>query len=788
MRLSTVTVCTLAALATLDAAQKATAATSVKQPIPQDVVISTESGTVATVTSGVTSRTTSVSAPETLSAQEFSKPAASFTKPQNAAVPTVHAAPTEPSKPEVSKPSLPNQVVAQHVTIEQPADQSTIEQSSATPNQSAQYYQDFQPISTSPNPASSTLPPAPPSPASPPSQPNWIIPTSTSAAQPVQPAPKPSTLPPSPSSPRSPSSSDLVVTATNVQILGAAPELQQLVRSTIRTQPGGQVNRAQLQADVAAILDTGLFSTASVSSQTNPNGLNVTFQVQPIVVRSIRLVNAQALTPTIATSFFQTQIGATVSPTAINQSIRQVNQWYATNQYNLARVVAVTPSRDGILTLEVAEGVVSDVQVRFISEDGKTTDEKGQPLRGRTQEDFLKRQIQLKPGQVFKDDVAKQDLQRLFQTGLFTTGRVALEGDARQTKVIYVLTEATSRAVNVSGGYNDDLGLFGNFGYSDRNFNGVGQQLGGNLLVGTKDVQFDGRFVSPYRATEPDKLGYTISGFRRRGLSRVFDDDIKLANGDRTREGRFGGGVAVNRPIGEGWNGSLGLNYERISIRDESGNVTRRDARGNPLSFSGTGIDDLTTLNFTATRDTRNNLVDPSSGSILTLSTDQSIPIGRGNILSNRLQANYSEYIPVNIFNLEKTQKQPEVFAFNVQAGTTIGDLPPYNAYTLGGPNSVRGYGTGEVGVSRSFVLASAEYRFPIYRIIGGAVFADFASDLGSSKSVPGQPGVERGRPGTGFGIGVGVRLKSPFGVIRAGYGINDQGDGRFQIGIGEKF
>lgn len=615
---------------------------------------------------------------------------------------------------------------------------------------------------------------------SPPS--NRIVPASN--AQVPNRSPNRSIAQPTPT----PSPTNLTLTATDVQILGADTELQQIVQGKIRTQPGGNVNNSQLQSDIATILETGLFSTATVNTRTNPNGLSVTFQVQPVAIRSLRLVNAQALTPDLANTFFKSQLGAAVSPTLINQSIRQINDWYRQNGYTLARVVAATPNQDGTLTLEVAEGTIGEIQIRFTDEQGKTTTDKGDLVRGRTQESFLRQQLQVKPGQIFQEQAVRQDLQRLFQTGLFTNGRITLEGDARRTIVVYNLTESRSRALNVSGGYSDDLGIYGNFGYSDRNFNGIGQQLSSNVLVGSKDVQFDGRFVSPYRETEPDKLGYSVSGFRRRGTSRVFDDEIRLANGDRVREGRFGGGVAVNRPLGDGWDGSLGVNYTQISIRDGDGDVARRDERGNPLSLSGTGIDDLTTVNFTATRDGRDNPIDPTRGSVLSFSTEQSVPIGRGNILSNRLQANYSQYVPVNFFNLEKTQQQPEVLAFNVQAGTTIGDLPPYNAFTLGGPNSVRGYGAGEVGTGRSYVLASAEYRFPIYSIVGGAVFADFASDLGSGKAVLGEPGVERGRPGSGFGIGLGVRVKSPLGVIRAGYGINDQGEGRFQLGVGEKF
>lgn len=594
----------------------------------------------------------------------------------------------------------------------------------------------------------------------------------------TRPTPQTPTIPP-----------NLVLTATDVQILGASPELQQLIRTRIRTQPGSNVSTPQLQSDIAAILETGLFSTANFTTIPNANGLSVTFQVQTATVRSLNLVNAQALTPAIANQFFQSQFGAPVSPTAINESIRQINAWYRQNGFSLARVVGVVPNRDGVLTVEVAEGTIGNIQIRFTDEQGRLTNDKGEPVRGRTRDSFLREQIQLKPGQIFQESAARQDLQRILQTGLFTNGRISLEGDARRTTVVYNLTEARSRAFNVSGGINDDLGVFGNLNYNDTNFNGIGQQIGGNVSVGTRDVQFDGRFVSPYRTSEPDKLGYSVSGFRRRGVSRVFDDNAnKLANGDRVREGRFGGTVAVNRQIGTGWDGTLGLNYTRVSLRDRSGDLARRDRNGAPLSFSGTGIDDLTTLNFTAIRDQRNNVIDPSSGSLLTLSTEQSIPIGRGNILSNRIQANYSQYVPVNFFNLEKTQQQPEVLAFNVQAGTTIGDLPPYNAYTLGGANSVRGYDISGVAVGRSFVLASAEYRFPIYSIIGGAVFADFGSDLGSSNAVLGAPGQVRNLPGTGFGFGLGIRVKSPFGTIRAGYGINDQGEGRFQFGFGEKF
>ncbi|MBD2338662.1 outer membrane protein assembly factor [Calothrix sp. FACHB-156] len=576
---------------------------------------------------------------------------------------------------------------------------------------------------------------------------------------------------------------NLVVTATDVQILGASQELQQIVRQVIKTQKGGDTSQSQLQKDVAAILNTGLFTSANVNSRTTPAGLNVVYQVQPIVVRSLQLSGAKALTYQVALTPFKSQIGAVISPAALQQAVQQINKWYADNGYNLARVMSIKPNREGILTVNVAEGLVGDIKFRFLNDDGQSVDSKGNPVSGRTKPDFIRQQLKLKPGQIFQENTVRQDVQQLYRTGLFETVNVALEGDANKVDLVYELKETGARAVNVGGSYNADQGILGTLTYQDQNVGGVNNTVGLNVGVGLRDFQFDTKYTSPYRETSPDTLGYTINAFRRRELSTIFDDEVPLANGDRAREGRIGGSVSLQRPIDD-WDTSLGFNYNRISIRDRQGNITPTDAKGNSLTASGTGIDDLTTVSFTATKDRRNNPINPTQGSVLKLSTEQSIPIGQGNISMNRVTANYSQYVPLQIFG----SKQPQVFALNVQAGTVLGNLPPYESFNLGGSNSVRGYNTGDVGNGRSYVLASAEYRFPIVSAVGGVLFADFASDLGSGSSVLGDPAGVRGKPGSGFGYGAGVRFDSPLGLIRADYGINDQGESRVHFGIGQRF
>ncbi|MEH2111082.1 outer membrane protein assembly factor [Nostoc sp.] len=622
-----------------------------------------------------------------------------------------------------------------------------------------------------------------------------VSPTSPTAKPTLKPLPEkkvdkanssvPLPFSPTPSpSPKTPATENtLVVTATDVQVVGGNQELQQIIRKVIKTQAGGETSQNQLQKDVAAILDTGLFSNVSVNSRSTPVGLNVVYQVQPVIVRSLQLSGAKVLTYQVALQRLQSQIGTTISPVGLQQSVAQINKWYADNGYNLARVLSIKPNPQGILTVNVAEGLVGDIKFRFVNDEGKTIDSKGNPVGGRTKPDFLQQQLKLKPGQIFQENVVKQDIQQLYRTGLFEQVNVALEGDATKLDLVYQLKETGARGVNLGGSYNADQGLVGTISYQDQNVGGVNDTLGVNVGVSSRDLQFNTKFTSPYRITNPDRLGYTVNGFRSQELSETFDDKIKLANGDKVREGQIGGGVSLQRPIDD-WNTSLGLNYTRTSIRDRQGNITPTDAQGNPLSASGTGIDDLTTVSFTATKDKRDNPLNPTQGSVLSLSTEQSIPIGEGNISLNRLKANYSQYLPVQLFN----SKQPQVFAVNLQAGTVIGNLPPYESFNLGGSNSVRGYDSGEVGSGRSYVLASAEYRFPVLPIVGGVLFADFASDLGSGDTVLGDPAGVRDKPGYGFGYGAGVRLNSPLGLIRADYGINDQGESKVHLGIGQRF
>ncbi|MEP6490498.1 BamA/TamA family outer membrane protein [Microcoleus vaginatus GB2-A3] len=508
------------------------------------------------------------------------------------------------------------------------------------------------------------------------------------------------------------------------------------------------------------------FSTppSTVNSQQSTVNNHLTVQPELISLKSSHNKDFTSLLKTPATMAANPEI-----PEAANSNARQLGG-------------ALQISQAGN-----AEGVyVAEVKIRFVNSRGEAVDKKGNPVEGRISEDFIRGELKLKAGDNYSREVVRSDLQQLQQLGLFDKVTVSIEEVGTDVNVIYNVQERSARSFSVSATLSDDVGVAVPLSYTDRTFGRNPQRLAVELEPSLRGIQYDVEFVSPYVAAE-DRLGYSVRAFGDRRISEIFNKDIDLPNGDRVREIRVGGNLRFTRPLGD-WRGTLGLNYTNISTRDRNLNIARRDELGNPLTFSGSGVDELYTVSFGAMLDRRDNPFDPTRGSILSLSTEQSIPLGRGNIVSNRLLANYIHYVPLTLFGISESEALPEMLAFNLQAGTVIGDLPPTEAFRLGGRNSVRGYDSGDIGSGRSYFLASGEYRFPVGRDVGGVLFVDFASDLGTGDSVLGKPAVVRDKPGTGAGVGVGVRVRSRFGLIRLDVGVSDSGDLKFILGTKQRF
>jgi outer membrane protein insertion porin family len=608
------------------------------------------------------------------------------------------------------------------------------------------------------------------------------------------------------------------VLVAEVVVDGAEGELQEIVYDAIQTQPGRTTTRSQLQEDINSVFATGFFTNVQVTPEDTPLGVRVRFTVEPNpVLQQVQLSDTVVETLTVegedvpvqqaVDNIFALQYGEILNFRDLQFGVERLNTLYQENGYVLAQVVdAPEVSEDGVVTLVMAEGVVEDIEVRFLDEDGNDTDEDGEPIRGQTRDFIITREFETQSGDVFNQQQVQQDLQRVFGLGIFEDVRISLNpgDDPRKVDLVVNVTERNTGSVAAGLGFSSSTGLFGTVSFQEQNLGGNNQRLGAEVQVNFRDLLFDVSFTDPWIATDPYRTSYTVNAFSRRSISSIFDGgdtNVELPNGDRPRVRRLGGGLSFSRPLDEwlgweNWRANLGFEYQNVSIRDSDGELSPFDELGNQLAISDDGVDDLYLIQLGLTNDRRNSNLTPTSGSVLRLRTEQSIPLGSGSIAFNRLRASYSYYIPVRFLTFTSGCRQenaspsdcPQALALNIQGGTIIGDLPPYEAFALGGTDSVRGYDFGEVGSGRSYVQATVEYRFPVVSVVGAALFVDFASDLGTGDDVPGSPAEIRDKPGTGVGFGAGIRIQSPLGNIRVDYGFNDEGDGRIHFGIGERF
>lgn len=327
----------------------------------------------------------------------------------------------------------------------------------------------------------------------------------------------------------------------------------------------------------------------------------------------------------------------------------------------------------------------------------------------------------------------------------------------------------------------------------------VRQRLGENqfvVLEGVADPQLLGIDLSYTIERKEIPGAYSVNIFNQRSLSPSLeggDDEVDLPDEEDPRVHRIGGGFEYAQAVTPTLSLAGAVNYQQVSVRDAlfSDDLETVDEEGNQVVVSEDGRDDLLVLSLAGVYDQVEGQDFALDGTRIRFGVDQSIPVGETDVFFNRLMANFTQFVPLRIFT-----RDPGTFVVNVQTGATFGDVPPYETFNLGGSSTVRGFSRGDVGSGTSFVQATAEYRFPLFDLrvfdaplgIGGVLFVDYASDLGTADEVIGDPADARDKPGDGLGYGVGIHSTTPFGLVRFEFGLNDDGGSEFHFAIGDRF
>ncbi|MBW0173223.1 MAG: BamA/TamA family outer membrane protein [Vulcanococcus sp.] len=658
------------------------------------------------------------------------------------------------------------------------------------------------------------------------------------------------------------------------------PEQERLeiaVYDAMATRPGTQVTRSELQNDLSAIYASGWFSDVRIQPVDGPLGVQLVVTVVPNpVLTEVELEGIGPKTkmpPTLIPDIFAADYGKTLNLNTLQARIGDLQKWYADQGYSLARVSGPTRvSPTGVVQLQVREGTVAGVEVQFLNKEGEATNDKGQPIRGKTKPWVVTREVSIKPGDTFNRRLLEDDIKRLYGTGLFGDVKVTLRpvaGNPGEVTIVLGIVEQSSGSLSGGLGYSQAQGVFGQVQLQDSNLLGRAWDLAVNFTYGQFGGLGDISFTDPWIKGDKFRTAFRARVFFSREVPQIFqsqnngtintvsdvsndffkapsnatayniqsknnptgtsfgsiskaekaDPSLNWFNLDNNSIAlqRIGGNVQFVRPLNGGnpykrapWNVVLGFSGQEVTPMNFGGSVMPYGMNTNNYSNGKTQVKDviciayncaehnqLVGLRVAATMNNLNDPRNPTSGNFLSLGTEQFFSVGPDSPTFNRLRASYTHYIPVNWLKIFKGcrpkpgQKEDckQALAFQVTAGTNVGNLPPYEAFCLGGSNSVRGYYDCDLGVGKSFGEATIEYRFPIFSIISGEVFVDGGTSFGSQPNVPGNPGGLLLKPGDGFSVGTGLIVSTPVGPLRLEVASQDfTGQWRFNLGVGWKF
>ena len=607
-------------------------------------------------------------------------------------------------------------------------------------------------------------------------------------------------------------------------------KLELAAYDSMSTKPGSIVNNEILKQDLNSIYASGWFSGVKFKAEDGLLGVKLIVNVvpNPILKKIIIKPKNKIIPEDLVNKIFDKSFGLTLNLNELQDNISLIKKWYEDQGYSIAKVAG--PERitdDGFIQLNIDEGIVSEIEIRFIGADEKVR-------KGKTKEWVIRRELKTNSGVVFNRKTLESDIKRLYGTSLFNDIKVSLKPDSQNSKkVIIALDISEQRTGSLTGGigFSNSAGIFAQLGLKESNTFGRAWKTDLNMNFGDYSTTYNFSLYDPWIKGDKFRTAFKTNIFLSRDYPQEFKgnktDKLYAVNDKNSNSAdslssivleNIGGGFTFLRPLNGGdpfketpWRVSVGMNFKKVNMIDSSSNkkpyATKKPTTANiseiicigysPQDGSCPSENTLISVVVGGVNNRLNNNVNPSSGSILRFGSEQFLPIGDNAPTFNRLRASYSWFIPVRLINFTKECKADasskndcfQTIGFQLKTGTILGELPPYESFCMGGASSVRGWGSCELSVSKRFAEVSAEYRVPLWRMLSGALFVDAGSDLGSQRDVPGKPGELLNKAGAGFSLGGGIGIKTPLGPIRLDVASQDlSGNTRYTLGVGWKF
>jgi outer membrane protein insertion porin family len=451
--------------------------------------------------------------------------------------------------------------------------------------------------------------------------------------------------------------------------------------------------------------------------------------------------------------------GDVFSRTGLRESIQNVTDLYSRIGRASADIVPRTEQAAANrlnVTLDVTEG--PEVYVERININGNV----------RSQDKILRRELPMVEGDLFTLQKLQRARQKLVNLGYFETVNATTTPGSDKSKIVVNIdvTERPTGIFSIGGGYSSVDSFIGTLDLAQNNFLGRGFQVSLRLRGGANTQQGIISFTDPWLFDRPLSGGFDL--FSTKQLFTEYDYTT------------VGGALRTSHPFEEyyRWHVAYRLTQDRIS------NVT--DASQTLLADQvGTRVTSM--IQTAITRDSRDNFTATTKGGASSISLDFAGLGGDNHYIKTVASTTY--FHPIWFDHIISGRAE-------IGYGFGLGDddLPVFERFYLGGPNSVRSFKSRQISPQDATglriggtteLLGNVEYLVPLPFNIRVAGFFDVGNVYGY--------GTKFDPTDLREAVGAGVRWLSPFGPIRIDYGINvnrrkGEDFGAFHFSVGSPF
>jgi outer membrane protein insertion porin family len=415
----------------------------------------------------------------------------------------------------------------------------------------------------------------------------------------------------------------------------------------------------------------------------------------------------------------------------------------------------------------------------------------------RLRSSYLTRRFSKFSGKVYSPEIVDERWRELMRSGLFNLLQInPTVVDGNRLRLDISAEEAKSKEVGFSLGYGSYVGAIVGASYRDRDLFGFGRPL-------TTSVEWNQRGYKGEILWEDPYFFDTDFAFKARLSALTFDFD-------GYSKFEVGGRLDLSRKFSKFYEAGVVVSSRRVNLNSID---VEPELVGKTNYF-------ITSLGLTQTLDLRDSKVIPSRGFVFDNTVDLALNALGSDIEFIRSTARLTYFIPFarkvsGATDITTTGHEHQLSWFqrsslavggrvgiihSLESDTNNVTIPIDERFFIGGSTTVRSFGERDLGPhdrhgypigGEFFTVWNAEYTFPIYGELEGAVFFDAGNLLPSSEDPFGS--FTAGLQDMRYALGAGLRYKLPVGPIRLDYGVNpdrheDEDFGAFHFSFGFAF